>query len=96
MTLDHAEYKKRLLYSFDSFPDIHFSIQTAISDGDYVAITWLMTGTNLGKIGDFPPTNKPIKTLGTTIYYFVNNKVSGHYQVFDRTIVMKQLGYLKA
>lgn len=33
-TLSHNEYKERLQYSFSSFPDIHFSIQTAISDGD--------------------------------------------------------------
>ena len=38
-TLNHAEFEMRLNYSFNSFPDIHFAIQDAISDGDYVAIT---------------------------------------------------------
>ncbi len=92
-TLSHKEFEVRLTYSFSSFPDIHFAIQTAISDGDYVAITWLMTGTNLGAIEGFPPTNKSINTLGTTIYHFKNGKVCGHSQVFDRTIVMRQLGF---
>lgn len=93
-TLNHDEFETRLNYSFNSFPDLYFDIQTAISDGDYVAITWIMTGTNLGKIGDLPPTNKPIKTDGATIYQFNNGKVCGHSQVFDRTTVMRQLGYL--
>jgi predicted ester cyclase len=53
-----------------------------------------MTGTNLGNIANIAATNKPIKTFGTTIYYFKNNKVCGHSQVFDRTTVMKQLGFL--
>ncbi|MGA2623289.1 MAG: ester cyclase [Bacteroidota bacterium] len=92
-TLNHAEFKKRLKFSFNSFPDIHFDIQTAVSDGDCVAITWIMTGTNLGKIGEIPPTGKPIKTFGTTIYHLRNGKVAGHSQVFDRTIVTKQLGF---
>ncbi|MES2134257.1 MAG: ester cyclase [Bacteroidota bacterium] len=92
-TLDHQEFKTRLNFSFNSFPDIHFSIQTAIADGNYVAITWIMTGTNLGNIGDFPPTGKSIKTNGSTIYHFKNGKICGHSQVFDRTIVMKQLGF---
>lgn len=92
-TLNHSEFKIRLHYSFDSFPDMHFDIQQAISDGDYVAITWIMTGTNLGNIGGFPPTNKPIKTFGNTIYHFKNGKVCGHTQVFDRTTVMRQLGF---
>jgi predicted ester cyclase len=93
-TLNHQEFEMRLNYSFNSFPDIHFEIQSAISDGDYVAITWIMTGTNLGNIGDFIPTNKSIKTFGATIYHFKNDKVCGHSQVFDRTSVMRQLGFL--
>jgi predicted ester cyclase len=93
-TLNHKEFEIRLHYSFNSFPDIHFSIQSAISDGDYVAITWIMTGTNLGNIGDFPPTNKSINSFGTTIYHFNNGRVYGHSQVFDRTTIMRQLGFL--
>lgn len=62
-TLNHKEFEIRLNYSFNSFPDIHFAIHHAISDGACVAITWIMTGTNLGNIGDFPPTNKSIKLL---------------------------------
>jgi hypothetical protein len=29
-TLNHNEYKERLNYSFNSFPDLHFSIQTTV------------------------------------------------------------------
>ena len=93
-TLNHKDFETRLHHSFNSFPDIHFAIQNAISDGDYVAITWMMTGTNLGNIGDIPPTNKSIKTFGATIYNFKNDKVCGHSQVFDRTSVKRQLGFL--
>jgi steroid delta-isomerase-like uncharacterized protein len=92
--LNNDEYKTRLKYSFDSFPDINFDIQTAVADGEYVGITWIMTGTNLGNIGNFPPTGKTIKTFGTTIYHFRSGKVCGHTQVFDRTTVMKQLGFI--
>lgn len=93
-TLNLDEFKVRLKYSFDSFPDMHFSILSSVSDGNYVAITWIMTGTNLGPIGGFPPTGKSIETNGATIYHFNNGKVCGHSQVFDRTTVMKQLGFI--
>ncbi|MGE5109116.1 MAG: ester cyclase [Sphingobacteriales bacterium] len=92
-TLNNEEYKTRLNYSFNSFPDMHFAIQSAVADGDFVGITWIMTGTNLGKIGEIPATGKPINTHGITIYHFHNGKVCGHTQVFDRTTVMKQLGF---
>lgn len=92
-TLNHEEFKARLQNSFGPFPDIHFAIQTAIADGNAVVITWIMTGTNKGNIGSIPPTNKPIKTNGVTIYYFQDGKICGHSQVFDRKTVMQQLGF---
>lgn len=92
--LNHHEFKKRLDFSFNSFPDMNFEIKTAIEEENHVAITWILTGTNLGKIGEFPPTNKKIRTNGMTIYYFKENLISGHSQVFDRKTVMKQLGFL--
>ena len=93
-TISQDEYKIRLRYSFDSFPDMHFAIQSSVADGDLVAVTWILTGTNLGNIGDIAPTQKKIETFGTTIYQLKNGKVCGHTQVFDRTTVMKQLGFL--
>ena len=94
-TLNHEEFAKRLDFTFHSFPDINFQILTAISDGDYVAITWIITGTNSGEIAGFPPTGKLINTNGATIYHFKEGKVSGHSQVFDRKTIMKQLGFIK-
>lgn len=93
-TLSHEEFKERLSFSFNSFPDIHFEITSSIPEDNHVAITWIMTGTNLGMIGDLPPTNKAIKTKGMTIYHFKDDLISGHTQVFDRTKVMQQLGFL--
>jgi steroid delta-isomerase-like uncharacterized protein len=93
-TLTHDEFKARLNDSFGPFPDINFEILTAIADGDHVALTWIMTGTNTGSIGTMPPTGKSIKTPGVTIYQFSNGKICGHSQVFDRATVMRQLGFI--
>lgn len=93
-TLDHSEFIERLKFSFDSFPDMNFEITSAIEDEHHVAVTWILTGTNLGKIGGFPPTGKTINTKGITIYHFKDGLISGHTQVFDRITVMKQLGFM--
>jgi len=92
-TLSLEEYAARLQHSFVPFPDIHFAVESAVADGNCVAITWVMTGTNLGPIGNMAPTGKAIRTQGATIYYFDNGKVCGHSQVFDRGTVMRQLGF---
>lgn len=93
-TLSKSEFIERLQYSFNSFPDINFEITNVIEDGDNVACTWILTGTNSGKIADFPPTHKKIRTEGMSIYHFTGEKLSGHTQVFDRTKVMQQLGFI--
>ncbi len=94
-TLSHPEFKARLNFSFQSFPDMHFEITSAIPEENHVAITWILTGTNLGMIGEYPPTKRAIKTTGMTIYHFQDNLISGHTQVFDRHTVMKQLGFIQ-
>ena len=93
-TLSHSEFKERLNFSFNSFPDMNFEITSAISEESHVAITWVLTGTNLGMIGGYPPTKKPINTQGITIYHFKDDLINGHTQVFDRVTVMKQLGFM--
>jgi len=91
-TLSHSEFKNRMeLGSFKSFPDMNFEITSAIEEEDYVAVTWILTGTNLGQIGEYLPTKKAINTKGMTIYHFKDNLISGHTQIFDRKKVMKQL-----
>ena len=92
-TLNWEEFAMRLDYTFDLFPDIKFEILTTIAVENSVAISWLMTGTNNGKNGIFPPTGKSIRTVGATKYYFNGTKICGHSQVFDRATLIKQLGY---
>jgi|TARA_R110000744_G_scaffold219390_3_gene338107 steroid delta-isomerase-like uncharacterized protein len=93
-TLSVAEFKERLNFSFNSFPDMNFEITSAISEKNHAAITWILTGTNQGIIGEYPPTNKSINTTGVTIYHFKDNLINGHTQIFDRITVIKQLGFL--
>ncbi|MDD7885475.1 ester cyclase [Flavivirga sp. 57AJ16] len=94
-TLSHSEFRNRMeLGSFKPFPDMKFDITSAIEDENHVAITWILTGTNLGQIGEHPPTKKPINAKGMTIYHFKGHLINGHTQIFDRKSVMKQLGFI--
>jgi len=93
-TLNYEVFAMRLGYTFDAFPDIKFELQTAISEGDHVTTTWMMTCNNRGKNGAVSLTNKIIRTLGLTIYHFADDKICGHTQVVDRRTSMKKLGFL--
>ncbi len=93
-TLSNSEFKNRMeLGSFKPFPDVNFEITSAIEEENHVAINWILTGTNLGQIGEYPPTKKSINAKGITIYHFKDNLICGHTQIFDRKTVMRQLGF---
>jgi steroid delta-isomerase-like uncharacterized protein len=90
-SLDLPTFKKRVLYSRQTFPDLHFAIQEIVSEGDKVAITWYLEGTHRGDIPGLPATGKKVKVPGLTIYYFSNGKITGHWQVIDRLGFMQQV-----
>jgi len=63
-----------------------------LADNNAVAVSWLWHGTHLGEIAGFPPTGKPIRMSGITIYYFdEHDRLTGHWQIVDRLGVFQQL-----
>lgn len=42
----------------ESFPDLRYTIDEVLVDGERVALRWTATGTQLGQFGPIPPTGK--------------------------------------
>ncbi len=91
-TLDLETFKERVNHSRAVFPDLHFTVNETIAEGDKVAISWQFEGTHKGSMPSLPATGKLVKVLGLTIYYFADGKITGHLQVVDRLGFFKQLG----
>ncbi|MBA3814123.1 MAG: ester cyclase [Alphaproteobacteria bacterium] len=90
-SLDLETFKKRVLYSRETFPDLHFAVQEIVGEGDKVAISWYLEGTHKGDIPGLPATKKKVKVPGLTIYSFSKGKITGHWQVIDRLGFMQQV-----
>jgi len=90
-SLDLPTFKKRVLYSRQAFPDLHFAVKEIIGEGDKVVISWDLEGTHRGDIPGLPATGKRVKAPGLTIYYFSGGKITGHSQVIDRLGFMQQV-----
>lgn len=89
-----AAFQERVLYSRNAFPDLHFAIQELIEEGEKVVASWSMSGTHKGDLPQLPASGKPFSISGMTIYYFVEGKVCGHWQAYDRLGFLAQIGYL--
>ncbi len=93
-TLSVSGFKERLLTSRAPFPDLTFDIGETVSEGDRVAMSWTMRGTQLGSMGGRPPSGRSFAVRGMTIYHFADGRIIGHQQVVDRLSVAQQLGLL--
>lgn len=91
-TIDLPTFKARVQMSRHIFPDQKFYIEDLICDDDKVAVSWSFTGTQKESLPQLPATNKTVKISGLTIYYLLNGKITGHWQVFDRLGLLGQLG----
>jgi steroid delta-isomerase-like uncharacterized protein len=58
-----------------SFPDLHFTVDEVIAEGDKVAYRWTARGTHHGAYEGIAPTGKPITATGITILRIVDGKV---------------------
>ena len=75
-----------------AFPDLHFTIENLIAEGDKLAGYGVLTGTNQGEMFGIPPTGKSIRVESLDLVRFENGKQSEHWGLFDQMGMMVQLG----
>ena len=75
-----------------AFPDIQWTIDDQISEGDKVVTRFTMRGTHKGEYLGIAPTNKEIVTTGIFIHRVENGKLVDRWTGFDALGMMQQLG----
>ena len=79
-----------------AFPDIHFTIEQQVAEGDRVVTRWTARGTHLGEFQGIPPTGKQVRVTGTDIDRIVNGKAVECWINMDELGMMQQLGAVAA
>ncbi|HEX7022759.1 MAG TPA: ester cyclase [Trueperaceae bacterium] len=76
----------------NAMPDVWFSFQDLIADGDLVVGRGMTTGTHKGSIMGEPPTNRRITWSGTRLFRVRDGKVREGWINLDMLGVMRQAG----
>lgn len=76
----------------EAFPDIRFTIEDQIAEGDRVVTRWTARGTHTGTFMGVPPTGRPIRMTATDVDRIANGKVVECWSQFDDLGLMQQLG----
>jgi steroid delta-isomerase-like uncharacterized protein len=77
-----------------AFPNLHFTIEDLVAEGDTVAGRVTMSGTHLGPFQDIPPTGRSFQQAQMYFVRFRDGKAIEHRAVRDDLGMMRQLGVL--
>jgi len=77
-----------------AFPDLHFSIEHLIAEGDTVAGRLTMSSTHEGPLMGMPPTGRSVRQNHMHFVRFRDGKAIEHWGVRDDVTMMRQLGKL--
>jgi steroid delta-isomerase-like uncharacterized protein len=73
-----------------AFPDLVYTVEDVVAEGDRVAVRWTWRGTHQHAFRTFPPTGKPVTNTGLAIFEVTDGKLSHAWLETDR------LGFLQA
>ena len=78
----------------EGFPDIQWTVEELISEGDKVAARFTMRGTHHGQFMGVTPTGKPIIVQALNIYHLENGQIIKEYSSPDMLGLLAQIGAL--
>ena len=80
----------------NAFPDLHFTIDEQIAEGNTVVTRWTAQGTHKGELAGLPPTGKPATVVGMGVDRVENGKIVESWGLFDQFDMLQQLGVIPA
>src|SRR5262249_55869509 len=87
-----AEFKSTIAMFRTAFPDVVFTIEDEIAEGDRVVARWVMRGTHLGAFRGVPPTGRSAAVGGIGIFRLEGGKVVERWSQLDSASLIRQLG----
>lgn len=75
-----------------AFPDLRFTIEDQIAEGDKVVTRWTMLGTHRGEFMGIAATNKRVQVAGMQVERVVDGKIVEHWRQSDDLGLLQQLG----
>jgi steroid delta-isomerase-like uncharacterized protein len=87
-----AGFKRQVELYRTAFPDLKFTIEDVIADGDQVVIRWTSSGTHKGELMGLAPTGTRVTSSGIAIDKLSGGKIVEAWNHWDTLGLMRQLG----
>ena len=77
-----------------ALPDIHYTVEDLLAEGNKVAVRLTVTGTHRGVFLGIPPTGKHTTVTESAISRIVGGKIAEHWSETDMLGLLQQLGVI--
>ena len=86
---------KQLVKGFHvAFPDIRFTLEDLIAEGDKVVARWAASGTHRGDLMGIAPTGKQMMVTGVHMYRLADGKLVERWGNWDQLGMLQRLGVI--
>ncbi|MDP9439212.1 MAG: ester cyclase [Actinomycetota bacterium] len=75
-----------------AFPDLHFSIEDQVAEGDRVVTRWTSSATHQGELMGIAPTGNRTGVSGVTVGRISGGKLAEDWNNWDTLGLMRQIG----
>jgi len=77
-----------------AFPDLRFSVDHVVAEGDKVLARWKLTGTHTGEFLGIPASGNEVADVGNDIFHFRDGKIKEIWVNEDSLGLMRAMGVL--
>jgi steroid delta-isomerase-like uncharacterized protein len=88
-------FKKLVALYRTAFPDLQFTIEDIVAEGNKVVIRWKARGTHRADPMGIPATGREATTVGISINRIFNGEIVEHRTNWDVLGLMQQLGVMR-
>jgi steroid delta-isomerase-like uncharacterized protein len=88
----HEGIKQLVTMNRGGFPDLRFTIEDQIAEGDKVVTRWMAGGTHQAEFNGIPATGTKASVGGITISRFAGGKIVEENTIWDTLGLLQQLG----
>jgi steroid delta-isomerase-like uncharacterized protein len=89
-----AGFRGPLTPLIKSVPDIQWTLDELVGDGDKVAVKWKITGTYTTPYQNFAATGKPVVNEGMAVFELKDGKITGNKVLTDRLGFLQEMEVL--
>ncbi|WP_339189760.1 ester cyclase [Paenibacillus sp. FSL R5-0490] len=91
VTRTPSDYTDHVREMIEAYGEFSLEILELLTQGDKVYVRWRQTGTHVGEVDGYSPTNLPVIEFASAVYRVENERIAEYWIQIDRMGIEKQL-----